>query len=380
MPRLLLCVFLCVGLVWAQGGVQKMPNGDMIVEAEGLGRNGTEAMLNAKRAAVEKGIGVFIQSETEIKNFMVNKDVVLTRTVGSVKSAETLSQSTGPDGAVTISIRAIVSSAGIRDNLAALRILLESMEKPRVMVLVKERNVDADAPSNAVETEILRYLTEKEFNLVDPSAVEQLKEQEKALKAAQGDAAAAAAIGAEAGAEMIITGTGTAKVAEGLSASMGGMKSAQADVAVKVIVCATAKVVTAKSEHAAVMHINPQTGGIAALTKATQKILDQYVFEKIVGSWQDAINNGIPLRVMVGDVRSFKTSSEVMKAIQNAASVVKVAKRSWNQTTGVLELEVTYKGNGDGFSETVDSHALPGGGKLQIVGGGQNSIRMKVGP
>ncbi len=379
MSRLILSLLLCAGLAWPQGGVQKLPNGDLVVEAEGLGRNATEAMLNAKRAAVEKGIGVSITSETEIKNFMVNKDVVLTRTAGSVKSAEILSQTTGPDGAVTVNIRAMVSSSGIRDNLAALRILLESMEKPRVMVLIKEKNVDADAPSNAVETEILRYLTEKEFNLVDPSAVEQLREQEKAFKAAGGDAAAAAAIGAEAGAEMIITGTGTARVAEGVP-DMADMKSAQADVAVKVIVCATAKVVTAKTGHAAIMHINPQTGGIAALTKATQQIMDQYIFEKIVGSWQDAINNGLPLRVVVGDVRSFKTSGEVIKAFQNAASVVKVSKRGWNQGTGVLELEVTYKGNSDGFSETVDSYALPSGGKLQVVGGGQNSIRMKVGP
>jgi len=168
-------------------------------------------------------------------------------------------------------------------------------------------------------------------------------------------------------------------VAEGVP-DMADMKSAQADVAVKVIVCATAKVVTAKTGHAAIMHINPQTGGIAALTKATQQIMDQYIFEKIVGSWQDAINNGLPLRVVVGDVRSFKTSGEVIKAFQNAASVVKVSKRGWNQGTGVLELEVTYKGNSDGFSETVDSYALPSGGKLQVVGGGQNSIRMKVGP
>ncbi len=378
--RIALLLLLCMGLAWGQSGVATLANGDLSVEAEGMGRNSAEAMLGAKRAAVERGIGTFIHSETEVKNFMVNKDVVITKTVGSVKSADVLSETTGPDGAVTIKIRAVVSSTGIHDNLAALRILLESMEKPRVMVLIKERNIDENAPSNAVETELLRYLSEKEFNLVDPAAVEQLKEQEKTLKAATGDAAAAAALGAEAGAEMIIIGTGTAKVAEGVSAQLGGMKSCQADVSIKVIVCATAKVVTAKSEHAAVLHINPQTGGTMALTKASQKIMDQYIFEKVVGSWQDVINNGLPLRVMVSDVRDFKTSNAVIKGIQGAVSVVKVAKRGWNQTSGVLELEVTYKGNSDGFSETVDSFALPGGGKLQVTGGGQNSVRMKVAP
>ncbi|MCU0609591.1 MAG: hypothetical protein MUF22_07485, partial [Chitinispirillaceae bacterium] len=64
----LLCICLTVPcLLFAA------PAGTTIdVEAEGVGRNATEAMISAKRAAVEQGIGTVIQSETEIKNFQVN--------------------------------------------------------------------------------------------------------------------------------------------------------------------------------------------------------------------------------------------------------------------------------------------------------------------
>ena len=62
----------------------------IIVDAQGMGKTEAEAMLSAKRDAVEKGIGTVIQSETEIKNFQVNRDVVLTRTVGAVTSVTKL--------------------------------------------------------------------------------------------------------------------------------------------------------------------------------------------------------------------------------------------------------------------------------------------------
>jgi hypothetical protein len=356
--------------------------GDFTVEAEGMGRNATEAMLNAKRAAVEKGIGTIIQSETEIRNYMVNKDVILTRTAGAVKSVTALSESTGPDGAVSIKIKAVVSKQRINDDLMALRILLESMEKPRVMVLVKENNMlDSSASGTLAETEIINYLTQKGFSLVDQAAVEQLKKQEQARSALDGNAAAAAAIGAAAGAEMIITGNAVSRVAEDVSKNLGGMKSCQADVSIKVLLCANAAIVAAKTEHAAAVHVNPVSGGAKAIAEATRKALDRHLLEKIVASWQDQINNGMSLRVTVSDVKNFKTSKAVIDGLPElSSSVVKVTKRDWNQSTGILELDVLYKGNSDGFCETIDGGNLSDGTALSVTGSSSGSARLKVMP
>jgi hypothetical protein len=353
---------------------------DITVEIEGIGRNSGEAMLNAKRAAVEKGIGTVIQSETEIKNFMVNKDVVLTRTSGAVKSVTTLAESTGPDGAVTVKIRAVVSSQQIRDDLMALRILLESMEKPRVMVLVRESNMNDSGASGAIaETEIIKFLTDKGFSLVDQGAADQLRKQEQAQQALDGNAAAAAAIGAKAGAEMIITGVASSRLAEELSKNLGGMKSCQADVSLKVINCANAAIVTAATDHAAAVQVSPTSGGAKAIGAATQKLLGKQLLEKIVASWQDAVNNGMPLRVTVSDVQSFKSSKAVMDGLVAAtSSVVKVTKRDWNQSTGLLELEVLYKGNCEGFCETIDGKKLSDGAALQVTGSTSGNARLKV--
>lgn len=376
-PMILFAAFFALSFA---GEPPKPQSGDITVEVEGIGRNSSEAMLNAKRAAVEKGIGTVIQSETEIKNFMVNKDVILTRTAGAVKSVTTISESKGPDGAITVKIKAVVSKQKINDDLMALRILLESMEKPRVMVLMKESNMqDSAASGNLAETEIISYLTKKGFSLVDQAATEQLKKQEQARSALDGNAAAAAAIGAQAGAEMIITGNATSRVAEDVSKNLGGMKSCQADVSLKVILCANASIVTAKTEHAAVAHVSPTSGGAKAIAEATRKALDRHLLEKIVSTWQDQINNGMSLRVTVSDVKSFKSSKAVIDGLPALSSnVVKVTKRDWNQSTGLLELDVLYKGNSDGFCETVDNGKLSDGTTLSVTGSTAGSARLKV--
>jgi ribosomal protein S9 len=380
-PRLITPVILTVFLSMTfAGDMPKPQTGDITVEVEGMGRNASEAMLSAKRAAVEKGIGTVIQSETEIKNFMVNKDVILTRTVGAIKSVTTLAESTGPDGAISIKIKAVVSKQKINDDLMALHILLESMEKPRVMVLMKESNMSDSAASGALaETEIINYLTRKGFSLVDQAAVGQLKKQEQAQSALEGNAAAAAAIGVKAGAEMIITGNATSRVAEEISKNLGGMKSCQADVSLKVVLCANAAIIAAKTEHAAAVHVNPTSGGAKAIADATRKALDRHLLEKIVASWQDQINNGMLLRVTVSDVKSFKSSKAVIDGLPAlSSSVVKVTKRDWNQSTGILELDVLYKGNCDGFCETVDGQKLSEGSTVSVTGSASGSARLKV--
>jgi hypothetical protein len=305
---------------------------------------------------------------------------VLARTAGAVKTVKTLSESTGPDGAVTVRIKAVVSSRQITDDLMALHILLESMQKPRVMVLVRENNMnDTAASGNIAENEIINFLTTKGFSLVDHAAVEQLKKQEQAIQALDGNAAAAAVIGTQAGAEIVITGNAVSRVVDNTSINLGTMKSCQADVSLKVFTCANAAVITAKNEHAAMVHINPVSGGAKAIAAAVQKILDRTLLEKIVGSWQDIINNGVPLRVMVSSVKSFTTSKAVIDGLPSIISnVVKVTKRDWNQGTGILELEVVYKGTVDGFCETIDNRKLSDGSVLSVTGSSSGSARLKV--
>jgi hypothetical protein len=241
-------------------------NEDVVAEGNGLGSNESEALMAAKRDAVEKGIGMVLLSQTEIENFQLKRDMVVTKTIGSVKNYEVLSKSKTTDGLFEIKIRATLSRSTMRSDLASFQILLESMDKPKVMVVIKENNIGNTEPSNkAAENALIKTLKSPyDFELVDPSTVEQIKSSQQKMAELAGDAAGAAAIGAASGAEVIITGDAISRVAEEISQNLGGMKSVQADVTLRAINCTNGRIIASGDGHGAKVHISPNTAGTMA--------------------------------------------------------------------------------------------------------------------
>jgi hypothetical protein len=289
-----------------------------------------------------------------MKNYRIQKDAVLTRTMGSVRRFEVLKAEVLQDNTHHVKIRAVVSLANIKSDLAALKILLEAMDKPRMMVVIKEQNGEAAAHA------ILDYLTGKEFDLVDAAVVAALmeKDQELIRRATKGDPSAAARIGASNGAEYVIVGTVTKSLMKSALLGDSGMKSGQANITAKVVNCSTARIIASKSATGAAVHVSEEAAMTKAAEKAANKLMDKALFEKIVASFQDMINNGIPLEVTVKHVPNFETQKEVRAAVEKLSSVVSVSKRSFGG--GQLKLSVLYKGNADAFSEAIDGQTLRG--------------------
>lgn len=361
-------LLLCAVFVGAEEAPQR-PSGDEVVEVDGFGVTQSDALLKAKREAVAKGIGTVLISETEVKNFTLQKDVILTKTVGAVKSYEILKQEQQKDGYFVL-IRAVVSLASLREDLMALKILLESMDKPRMMVLITEEH------GNSAETKVVDYLTSKEFELVDPSVVAALMQKEEALirKATTGDPVAAAQLGAENGAEYVLVGNVSKSVSKNDMLAASGMVSGQANINAKVINASTAKIIASKSASAAAAHISDETAKAKAAEKAAEKLMDNALFEKIVGSFQDMVNNGIAYDVTIKNVKDF-AAQKVITALFTELEAVSVNKRGFSG--GVLKLSVVFKGSADTFGGAVDGKAV-GDKKLQVTDIVGNRIGMKI--
>jgi hypothetical protein len=328
--------------------------GDITVQAEGFGISREDALLKAKRNAVEKGIGTVLISHTEINNFELQKDIILSRTMGSVKQYDILKEQTESDGSVFIRINALVSLASIKADLAALKILLESMDKPRMMVLIRE--VDGKTAENT----ILTYLKDKSFDLVDVASVAALLKMEETLinRAVQGDPGAAAQIGAKNGAEYVIVGSVTKSLKETKLLSESGMISGQATISAKVINCSNARVVASNSASSAAYHVSGKVAQANASQKAAEKLMDRKLFETIVATFQDMINNGFSLDVTVKNVPNFKTQKSVRAFLGDLPQVVSVTKKAFGG--GILGVTVVFKGNADAFSELVDGKTTAG--------------------
>jgi hypothetical protein len=329
-------------------------DGDVTVQAEGLGSSREDALLQAKRSAVEKGIGTVLISQTEIKNFELQKDIILTKTIGSVRKYDILRNKQTNDGTFFVEIRAIVSLSDIKTDLAALKILLESMDKPRMMVLIQEES------GKTAENTILNYLKEKEFDLVDAAtiAAQMNKDDDFINRAVKGDAAAAAQLGADNGAEYVIVGSVEKSTKETQLLKEAGMISGQANISAKVVNCSNGRVVASNSASGAAYHVSQKVAMANATATAAEKLMDRKLFETIVTTFQDMVNNGILLDVLVNNVPNFKTQKNVRALLTSLSNVVSVSKKSFGDNK--LQLAVRFKGNADTFSESVDGKSVAG--------------------
>ena len=342
---------------------------DLEVIAEGMAQTKKAALLQAKRSAIEEGLGVVIKSETEMENFTIKKDKVLSRTEGAVTRYILLEEKTASDNLVEVKIKATVSLASINKNLAALGILLESMDKPRVMVLIDER-IGGKRTTNC-ETEIVDKLLEFNFNLVDPSSVAALLDagDDVISKATSGDKNAAVKIGTANGADVIIVGN----VNTSAGKDVYNFKSSRADISVQAIVCSTAKIIASKNVQESATHISEESAAAESIRKAAAKVIENTqkgklvtsLFDKIIGSWQEMANNGMPIRLVVNNVNSFKTFKAVKSYISDlGGDVVSVTQRGWKKP--VLELEVIFKGTPETLAESIDGKAFPDIGALSV--------------
>jgi hypothetical protein len=350
--------FVLIILLLTATGAWSSNNPEIEIVAEGCGQSLDAALLDAKRTAIEQGIGTVLVSQTEVKNFMLNKDIVLTKTRGAVLRYEELGQRKDEYGQC-VSIRAVVSLAQIREDLAALRILLESMQRPRMMVLMQGEQ------AKGAETEIIDYLTSKEFDIVDPSMVATLQQGDAKLvqQAINGDPVAAAKIGSENGAEYILVGTVDGGLQDNDLLAGSGMFSAQASIAARVINCSNSRIVASKNSGAAMAHISKSAALQGAVLKTAQQLMDTQMFETIISSFQDQVNNGQTIEVTVRGLADYHQQQQLNTLIGEFDGVQSVSKRSFS--AGTLALTVMYRGAVDSFCGTVDGQKL--GGKTLAV-------------
>lgn len=343
---------------------------NILSEGMGEGANAAEALMAAKRDAIEKGIGTILLSQTEIENFQVKRDQIITKTIGAVKSFEKISEGKTSDGLFQVKIKAVLSRSAMREDLASFQILIESMNKPRTMVIIDENNVGNNEPNNAAsEAAILQFLKDPyEFELIDPKVNAAIKSSQEKMAAIAGDAAAAAHLGMQNGAEVIITGSAISREAKNMSQSLGGMVSVQADVTLRAINCSSGSIMGTAQAHAAKVHVSPNTAGTQAISAASQKAIGQ-LLDVIIKDWQNKLNNGESLSITVTGVSTFRMKNDLIQTLGGISGVSAVRERNWDMQSKIFTVDVQYKGNANGFCTRIDGFKLKSGaGSIAVSG------------
>lgn len=299
-----------------------------------------EAALGlAKRNAVESAIGSLVTAQTIVENFQTISDKIFVKTSGYIKKYKVISEEK-EGGLYKLKIEAEVTIENIKDDLIALNLLQEAMQKPRIMVIIKEKNMGQNSSSPIAEKIILDKFIQKDFNIVDPLQVRNIRKDTKAQLALDGNLDAAAALGTQLGAEVIVIGEAQAQSSpigiEGVN-----MVTCQAVISVKAIRASTGKTLVAKNTDAKVAHISELTGGKKALEDAANKVSETLI-EDIVKIWNDEVMNAALIQVNVFNV-NYDNFSKLIARLKKTQGVLSVYEREFTDIVG--EMDVNFIGN-----------------------------------
>ena len=345
------------------------------VEGVGYGLTKDAAIEQAKRDAVEVGLGAYISSETVVTATTLT-DNIYSKAQGFVKTFKVVSESQGPDGnwEVTISAEVTAILDEVMQDEAALQTLLNSMNRPRVIFLVREENLIDNTPTDFAETKLLSQFYDKGFDVVDRQLVQALKGKPDYEDALAGNVSAAAKVAGQLGADIIVIGT--AKISSG--GKFYNMTSGQADINGKIVRVDTGDILAVvPNAHGKKPHISPSTAGVNAMNEAAGK-LGTEIIRQLIEKWSTQQSNFIKAFIVLknADFMSYTMFESFLKA-QTVSGVRNAYAKSLND--GVAEYEVEFEGKSMDLAMGL-SKTSPDGLNFKVTGITGNRITAEVVP
>ena len=348
------------------------------ITAEGFGMTEDAAIEQAKRAAVEIGIGTVMSSETVVKNSVLFSDNIYAKANGFVKTFTVTDKFQGPDGLWTITIDAVVTEIldEILKDEMAVQTLLNAMNRPKLIFMIREENLIDNTPTDFAETQLLKMFYDKGFDVVDRQLVQAMKGESDFTQALAGDVTAAAKIAGMLGADIIVIGT--AKISSGgvIKAGSYSMTSGQADVNGKIVRADTGELLAIVPQaRGKKPHISPTTAGISAVTMAAEK-LGSDIITQLIKKWSTQQANAVNVFLVVQNV-DFMTymplgnhlKSQSIPGIQNAFE------KGFND--GVAEFQILYEGKSQDLAMAL-MQTQAQGAAIQVTGLSGNRISAQI--
>ena len=343
------------------------------IEGVGYGLTKDAAIEQAKRDAVEIGLGAYISSETGVTATSLT-DNIYSKAQGYVKTFKVVSESKGPDGnwEVTISAEVTAILDEVMQDEAALQTLLSSMNRPRIIFLVREENLIDNVPTDFAETKLLSLFFDKGFDVVDRQLVQALKGEPDYEDALSGNVTAAAKVASQLGADIIVIGT--AKVSSG--GIFYGMTSGQADINGKIVRVDTGDILAVvPNAHGKKPHISPSTAGVNAMNDAAGT-LGTEIIRQLIEKWSTAQSNFVKCYIVLknADFMSYTMFETFLKA-QTVSGIRNAYSKSLND--GIAEYEIEFEGKAMDLAMGL-SKTQPDGFNIKVTGITGNRITAEV--
>ena len=241
---------------------------------------------------------------------------------------------------------------------------------PRFMVMINEKNLGAYTVSEA-ENVITEYLISKGYSVVDTELIKTNIDRDKALQAMMSGPQAAAALGMQFDADIIIVGKAIAKgSAEHIKDT--SFRSYQARVSLKVIKTDTAEILAYGSKSAAKIHVDDVVGGSQAIHVATSRLIAELLPRAMAKLETPKKQTGRKIKIVIGNVHQIWQVAAVKKILREKISGVQgVIQR--NFVSGVAVFDVDYTKDSQHLAEDL-TLAKPGYFQIKVVGVTPNKV------
>lgn len=372
--------FLLLGLA---AGAHPAPVAAQTVEvvAEGVGavvggdvaRARDEALRDAYRVAIEQGAGVSIASRTDMSDFTVFYDRVVSQAGGYVQSYQILGDYwQTPDGLVHVKIRARVARGDIRSDLQALAILIDMMGNPTIMVLVDEKNLSSPLATSIAETKIVEKLSAVRYHLVDQRQIEAIKASDTAKRAMQGDISAAITLGERFAADIVIVGDVNSKFLTSTRSGNFTFQSCMAFGTLRAVLTQTGQIIWAETPQATKAQLSADVAGLEAIKAVADDVASRLIWELPKRAGGGASGGTRTIQLIVNGC-SYTQMNQIMQALKDMRGVTAVYRRTFENNIAVIDVQTT--GNVDDLAARLDSLASP---RVEVVMVTRDKIEVRV--
>jgi curli biogenesis system outer membrane secretion channel CsgG len=255
--------------------------------------------------------------------------------------------------------------------------LLSSGKAPSIMVILPEKynNTYYNQKDMAAESEMIKSLIEAGFTVIDPSMFAAIRKGAK-FNAALNDPLAAASLGNEFGAGVVVVGEAISNAV----GQNGAMISSRASVSIKAIRTDNAAIIATNNAEAGGADISAQVSHRVALKNAGSQAAD-YILERLCSNapnvaFASANNGGGAKRLTTTRIKVTNTNFPKLKNLTDMLtgnSKVQEVTRSLNGSEAVIE--VKHEGTSDSLLDFISEK---GDASYEVIAFEGNQIQIAV--
>jgi hypothetical protein len=283
----------------------------------GEGTTAESARLDAFRNAISQAVGVYVQADTVVENYVTKSDKIRTNSKGFIKSFKLLNESK-EQGIVSGTYRIEVSTQPLQEDVQdVVGTEFRNVGHPTVSVVgwYKGRNRLEDEVNDFAVTAMNRSLLKRGYKVVDGWLVEKLRKEDAAIVKASG---AVQQSNFDQVAQMIANKL----KADIYVTTYGSLQAGKASISTKMYNSYTGQIFGSETGYGAMRSgsvADAKAAVASAVTSSMEKTLGQ-----VSGHWQDVLTNGQEYIIVLDGYKDGKDRRTFKKVLEEAEGVTEV--------------------------------------------------------